>query len=194
MSDDTQKTDAIYLWDCLHDGALEKVHSDTMARTLTLVVDNLYHWEFHNLPSDTRFQIVGENVRTAEVLIFEPWPGETIPTHDLPWKEAEEERRLNRDKGRHVSTNWTDFVAGLEAEDYLVMDAELESTPTHPVLHLGLMGQTNSNWRDINIRAERFRFFVGTREMSPQEFQEFGSEYWADWASNSKTQSTEAAT
>src|ERR1700743_319333 len=99
MPDEGHKTEKLSLWECLHDGSIEKVRSDLLARTLTIVVDMPFHWEFHKLPADTRFEIVGESVRVAEVFGFEPWLGAGKPIQDTPWEEAEEQRRSDYDKG-----------------------------------------------------------------------------------------------
>jgi hypothetical protein len=189
MPDESHKTEKLSLWENLHDGSIEVMRSDLMARTLTVVVDIPFHWEFHKLPADTRFEIVGENVRVAQAFDFEPWPGACNPSQDTPWEEAKERRRADYEKGRLVSTDWNDFTSQVETdEDYLIMSAELETFPAKVVLSLGVMSYPNSNWRDVRIQAECFRFFVGPRELSLQDFQEFGSRYWDDWASKSKAQ------
>jgi hypothetical protein len=191
MSDEVQKTEAIYLWDCLHDGTLEKLRSDLMARTLTIVVDSPYHWEFHKLPSDTRFHIVGENVRVTETFDFEPWLGATEPTRDLPWKEAQEHRRQDYEKGRFISSDWNDFVAALETDENLeIMEAELITSQPLAVLKLGVCSYPNSNYYTVKVHAERFRFQVGDCELSLEDFQNFGAKYWQAFAARSKTQDT----
>ena len=183
------KTENLSLWECLHDGSIEKVRSDLLVRTLTIVVDTPFHREFHKLPTDTRFEIVGENVRITEVFEFEPWLDASNPTQDTPWEEAEERRRSDYEKGRLISADWNDFTNQIETgEDYEIMSAELETFPPKSVLSLGVMSYPNSNWRNIKVQAECFRFFVGPRELSLQDFQEFGSKYWDDWASKSKPQ------
>src|SRR5271154_993118 len=99
MPDGVHKTEALSLGQSLHDGDIKQVRSDIMARTLTIVVDTPFHWEFHKLPADTRFEIVGENVRITEALNFEPWPGALVPMQGTPWEEAEERRRSDYEKG-----------------------------------------------------------------------------------------------
>ena len=191
MPDEVQKTEAIYLWDCLHDGTLEKLRSDLMARTLTIVVDSPYHWECHRLPPDTRFQIVGENVRIAETFDFEPWLGATEPPRDLPWKDAQEQRRQDSEKGRLISSDWNAFVAALETEeDHEILLAELTNSQPLAVLEVGVYSYPNSNYYTVKIHAERFRFQVGEREVSLEDFQEFGAKYWQAFAARSKTQDT----
>jgi hypothetical protein len=130
MTEFLQRTKPPSLWECLHDGSVVSFESDFVARTLTIVIDSAYHWEFHKLPANTRFRISGENVRIAEVFDFEPW--------------------------------------------------------------LGAMSYPNSNYRTVRVHAEQFHFRVGERELSLEEFQEFGTVYWNNFAQKSKVQSVEA--
>jgi hypothetical protein len=159
-----------------------------MARTLSIVVDCAYHWEFHNLPADTRFRIVGKNARIAEVFDFEPWPGATEPTREAPWEASQERQRKNYEKGRLISTDWNSFAADVETdEDYEIMSAELGAGNPLAVLELGIMSYPNSNYRTVKIHAECFHFYLAERELSIDDFQKFGAEYWNDFAQRSKT-------
>lgn len=187
-----ENSEPLSLWECLHDGSIESLKSDPMARRLTIVVDSSFHWDFHKLPAETRFRIVGENVRIAEVFKFEPWPGATEPADGTPWKESQEQRQRNYEKGRLVSADWNDFIAHVETdEDYEIMNAKLSVDKSLCLLNLGIMSYPNSNYRDVKVHAEHFRFNVGEREVSLQEFQQFGSRYWDNFAQKSKAQSTQ---
>ncbi len=189
MPDGVYKTEELSLWECLHDGDIKQVRSDLMARTLTIVVDTPFHWGFHKLPADTRFEIVGENVSIAEAFDFEPWPGAWVPVQGTPWEEAEERRRSDYVKGRLISADWKYFISQIETgEDYQIINAEVDASPARALLNLGILSSRNSEWREVKIHANHFRFFIGSRELSLQDFQEFGSKYWTDWASKSKTQ------
>ena len=189
MPDEGHKTEKLSLWECLHDGSLEKIRSDLLARTIAIVVDIPFHREFHKLPADMRFEIVGKNVGVTEVFDFEPWQGASSPVQGMSWEETEEQRRSDYEKGRLISADWNDFISQVETdEDYEIMTAELETFPAKSILSFGVMSYPNSNWRNIKIQAECFRFFVGSRELSLQGFQAFGSKYWDDWASKSKPQ------
>lgn len=191
MSDQAQKTEAIYLWECLHDGTIEGLHSDLMTRTLTLIVNSPYHWEFHKLPSETRFQIVGENVRITETLGFEPWPGATEPSREVGWHEAQEQRRQEGEKGRLISTDWKTFVAGFQTdEDHEILEAALKNDQPLSVLELGIYSYPNCNWYTVKIHAERFRFYVANRELSLDSFREFGGGYWKAFAERSEIRSS----
>ncbi len=190
MTNTLQNTEPTSLWECLHDGSLVSFESDLMARTLTIAVDSSYHWEFHNLPSDTRFRIIGEHVRIAEAFDFESWLGAIEPARETPWEEAQAKRLSDYEKGRLISTDWNAFVADIGTdEDYEVMNAELTNGQPLVVLELGVMSYPNSNYRTVKIHAERFRFHVGERELSLNEFQEFGAAYWNNFAQKSKAQS-----
>src|SRR5580704_10380383 len=166
-----ENSEPVSLWECLHDGSMESLKSDPMARMLTIVVDSSFHWDFHKLPAETRFRIVGENVRIAEVFEFEPWPGATEPAHGTPWNESQEQRQRDYEKGRLISADWKSFIAHVETdEDYEIMNAALSVDKSPRVLNLGIMSYPNSNYRDVKIHAERFHFQIGEREVSLQEF------------------------
>jgi hypothetical protein len=193
MADEVYKAEKISLGQCLHDGSIETLTSDLMARTLTIIVDTPFHWAFHKLPADTRFQIIGENVKVAEVLDFEPWLGALVPVQGTSYREANEQRRADYEKGRYISSDWNAFTKQIETEeDFQIMTAELEILPSHGILNLGIMSYPNSDYRDAKIQAESFRFFVGDRELSLQDFNNFGSEYWDDWSKQSKAQTASA--
>jgi hypothetical protein len=140
MPDGVYKTEELSLWECLHDGEIKQVRSDLMARTLTVVVNSSFHWGFHNLPEETRFELVGENVRVAEVFSFEAWEGARNPPQDAPWEEAEKQRKEDSEKGRLISIDWKRFTSQIETdEDCLILSASLETSSAKNVLSLGVM-------------------------------------------------------
>jgi hypothetical protein len=164
----------ISLWTCLHDGMLEDLSSDLFARTITLTVDSYLHREFHKLPSQTRIKIVGEGVQSKTAFAFEPWPSSDPPI------------REDSQRCRYICPDWSLYASELETgEQRIVLEAGLRSGETETELTLGIDGQ--SNWREIEIRAENFRFFVGDKELSLKELQEFGDAYWNHFARNSET-------
>jgi hypothetical protein len=194
MPNEVRKPEGSSLWECLHDGSILSFEFDAMARTLTIVVDSAYHWEFHKLGPDTRFRIIGENVRVAEVFDFEPWLGAIEPAREKPWEEAQAQRQSNYENGRLVSTDWNAFVADVKTdEEYEVMNAELTNDRPLTILELGIMSYPNSNYRTVKVHAEHFQFRVGERELSLDDFQKFGSAYWNNFAQKSKAQSVESA-
>src|SRR5450432_1932900 len=58
MSTVSISDEEVSLWDCLHDGRLESLVSDTLARSVNIAVDVPYLWSFHSLPSSTRFHLI----------------------------------------------------------------------------------------------------------------------------------------
>jgi len=192
MTEFLQRTEPLSLWECLHDSSIVSFESDLLGRTLTIVLDSAYHWEFHKLPANTSFRIIGENVRIAETFYFEAWLGAIEPSRETPWKEAQAQRQSDYEKGRLVSTDWNAFIADVMTdEDYEVMNAELSNGQRLAVLELGIMSYPNSNYRTVRVHAEQFHFRVGERELSLEEFREFGAAYWNNFAQKSKARSIE---
>ena len=112
----TESNNPVDLGACLHDGILEALRSDLMGRTLSFVINSPFHWEFHNLPADTRFELIAEGVRTIGAYAFEPWPGAVEPTREMPWKEAQAQRRSDALKGRLISSDWNYFASQIGTE------------------------------------------------------------------------------
>jgi hypothetical protein len=192
MSETLQITRESSLWECLHDGIVESISSDSMARTLSITVDSPFHREFHELPTDTRLRVIGQNVRIAEAFDLEPWVGAIEPAPDLPWREAQEVRLKNYEKGLLISTDWKGFAGEVATkEEHQILEAKLTTGKSLAVLELGVMSYPNSNYRTVMIHAASFRFQVGEREISIEEFQEFGAAYWDDWSEKSKAQSAQ---
>lgn len=185
VSEQLDESKEISLWECLHDGSLDEVSSDLMARSLTLVVDVPYHWEFYQLPSDTRFRIVLEGTRTVEALRFEPWPGQRDIPRTTPWEEAEKQRQFDYSMGRLESTDWSEFVSQVQAEEgYEILHAALKiESQSALLLRLEVLSYPNSTFRELCLQAERLRVFVGPeRELSLEEFLKFGNAYWEEFS------------
>jgi hypothetical protein len=181
MLDQVDKSVEISLWRCLHDGGLENLSSDLMARTLTLVVDVPFHWEFHQLPSDTRFRVILEGIRLVEALRFEPWPGRRDSPPSTPWKETEKQRQLDYAMGRLESTDWSEFVSQVQAgEGYEILHAALDTqSQSALLLKLEVLSYPNSTFRELRLHAEKLRVFIGPeRELNLEEFLKFGNAYW----------------
>jgi len=93
-------------------------------------------------------------------------------------------------KGRLSSLDWSAFVSQVNIpEAYQVMSAELTNNQQFTVLELGVMG--DPNYYTVRIHAERFRFYVGERELLLKDFQDFGDMYWEHFAQKSKATSAE---
>ena len=58
------------LWVSLHDGILESLTSDRLARSVVLVIDVPYIWEFHAKPDTTRFHVLLEGVRKEGGFVY----------------------------------------------------------------------------------------------------------------------------
>jgi hypothetical protein len=105
----------------------------------------------------------------------------------MPWDEAQEVRGRHSELGRRVSSDWANFASQIGTEEeYIVMSAEFAIDGASSVLRLGAMSYPNSNYRDIEVRAESFHFFVGSHEMPVEEFVRFGDAYWDDWSKQAK--------
>lgn len=188
-----EEQNSVDLWTSLHDGVLEAVRSDLSSRTISFVIASPFHWEFHHLQADTRFEVIANGARFVTAFKFTPWPEATEPPREAPWEEAQEQRRLDALKGRLISVNWEDFVKQIGTdEEYIIMSAELFNEEHYSRLRLGALGYPSSEFRDLEIRAEAFSFLVGGKELTLKEFVQFGDAYWNDWASRNKTDSKES--
>jgi hypothetical protein len=172
MNNHIEKPDEVSLWRCLHDGGIESIASDLAARTLTIVVDSPFHWDFHKLPPDTRFRLVLEGVRLVEALAFEPSPGQR-----------------DYEMGRLESIDWKEFVTQVRTgADYEILQAAFRKDPESAcLLKLEVLSNPESNFRELRMRAERLRLFIGQeRELGIEAFLEFGDAYWEAFAAKAK--------
>ncbi len=159
-----------------------------MTRTLSFFIDSPFHWAFNNLPETTRFELRFEDVCAVAAFVFETWPGGIEPPRETPRDEAQLQRAADPVKGRMVSANWNDFVAQVAIdEEHIILTAELLQGVPDSTLKLGINSYPSSDYRDIEINAERLRFFVGERELTVTEFTLFGDAYWNDWSEKTKT-------
>jgi hypothetical protein len=164
------------LWDTLHDGDLLIVESDLLARTLTLRFDVDYVRDFHHLPEQTRFVIRVSGVQSVRALRSVPWPGE-CPIHEgMPYAEQETLIAEYHRKWREESQSWTDFER-LAKDELEVSDAMLGRGSDAVALQLGLLVKGGSDM-EVYIRGEGITFYVGEREVTPQEFVALGEAYW----------------
>jgi hypothetical protein len=181
-------SNSIGLGNCLHDGIVESLRSDLMARTFSIIVDSPFHWAFHNLPASTRFELRFEGVITLAAFSFEPWPGAVEPSPETPWNEAQSQRFADSAKGRMVSTSWNDFAVQIgRNEEHVILTAELVQGASDSLLKLGINSYPSSDYRDIEINAEQLRTFIGEREYTLTEFTHFGDAYWNDRSARTET-------
>ncbi len=169
----------------LHDGILESLTSDQLARSVTLVVDVPFIWTFHDLSENTRFHIELKGVRRIEALQFAPWPGDFTMPAGLSWEEQEKLRRGIYDQGRMQSTDWESFTASFEHVDYYyVMSASIRPTGDASVLFtLNLISESSHEYPQIEVTADDVHFWLhpSQRELSLEEFRAMGGSYWDDF-------------
>jgi hypothetical protein len=170
------------LWDTLHDGDLMAIESDLLARTVTLRFDVAYVRDFHHLPEDTRFNIVVQGVQSVRSVRSVPWPGGCSLPPGMPNAERETVIHEYHRKWREESQSWEDFER-LTADPFglEVSNATLGRGPDVVALQLGLLVAKNS-YVEAYIRGEDITFFVGEKQVTPEEFVEFGEAYWNAFA------------
>jgi hypothetical protein len=176
MSENAASANEISLWECLHDGVLEGIASDLLARTLTFVIDVPFHWEFNGLPPSTRFHINLADVLTASALTFVPWPGRHTDLTAAQYELGVEESS----KGRLQSVEWNDAFSKLERTgEYRVSGASFTQTRSAASL-LRLEGSvdTAGDYYELRIEARQVQFSVGQSHLSPEDFAKFGERYW----------------
>jgi hypothetical protein len=188
MSEDSVTVAKISLWDCLHDGTLEGIASDLLARTVTFVIDVPFHWEFNDLPQSTRFRISLAEVLATSALTFVPWTGRHTNLTAVQYELAVEESS----KGRLQSVNWDDAFTKLgQAGEYLISDASLTQTQSaQSVLNLKGSVETAGDYYELRIEAKQVQFFIGEDELSPKDFVKFGERYWQAFSEKSSGHTT----
>jgi hypothetical protein len=189
MSDTAQNTESIQLWDCLHDGTLESLRSDLVARTVTFVIDVPFHWEFNNLPPDTRFQISLTEVLAASPLTFVPWPTRQTYITAADYELSVEESR----KGRLQSVDWDEAFRKLEpARQFDVSGASFtETSPAFSTLCLQGSIDATGDYYELRIEAKHSQFFIGDNEVPLKDFVEFGERYWHAFATRTRPEDTQ---
>jgi hypothetical protein len=178
------------LWECLHDGALDSLTLNALARTATVIVDVPYLWSFHSLSPDTRFRLVLTGVSSVAAMDFHAWPGEHLIPAGIPWKESEELRRQYFAKGSYHSLDWQSVAPHLERPgEFEITNARVTDLGNEGVnLNLDLMGDETGLYPQIVIKAEALEFFLSDdNELSQADFLELGHSYWEDWAKGSST-------
>jgi hypothetical protein len=174
------------LWETLHDGVLLTVESDLLARTVTLRFEVDYVRKFHHLPEQTRFVITVSGVQSVRALRSVPWPGGCSIPQGL--SRSEEERLMDEYQGkwRQESQSWTDFER-LTDKGLEVSNSTLGRGSDAVALYLGLLDVDNSDSSpDAYIRGEGITFYVGERQVTPEEFVALGEAYWVAWEKRHK--------
>jgi hypothetical protein len=195
MQIDRENNDPVGLWECLHDGSLESLTHDRLARTITLVVEVPYLWNFHKMPPESRFHIVLHDVFTVESLAFQPWPGETVIPGGLSWNEQQAIRTEMHAKGFLSSSDWDAFCARIEtASEYEFSHAYMSTLATGQIMFVAELADYGANdYTTMRITAGRINFLIDSnKEITLPEFLSLGKAYWDDFAARAPKQ--EAAT
>jgi len=154
-------------------------------RTATLVVDVPYIWNFHKLPSESRFHIVLHDVVSVEAMKFYPWPGETIMPDGLTWNEQQSIRTETYAKGYLSSSEWASFDEKLKSGgDYEFSNAYLSTMNAAKTKFIGEIGDSSTNdYVTVRITADRMSFLIDPNQpMTLDEFLALGKAYWDDFA------------
>ena len=168
------------LWSSLHDGDLNAVESDLLARTLTLRFDVGYVRDFHSLPEETMFVVTVSGVQSVRSFNSAPWPGGCSIPPETPYEQQQAIVAEYQSKWREESMSWADFERltnnGLE-----VSSAALCRGLNGVALRLGLLVEGDS-YVEAYIRGEEITFSIGARHLTPEEFVEMGEAYWEAFA------------
>jgi hypothetical protein len=172
------------LWDTLHDGDLLAIESDLLACTVTLRFDVRYVRDFHHLPEPTRFVVVVNGVRSVRSFRTVSWPdGYTIPQGMSRAQQDAVIAEYQR-KCREESQSWADMER-LISDGWEVSNATLGRGSDVVALQLGLLVGGDS-FVDAFIRGEGITFYIGERQVTPEEFVALGEAYWEAFASRRK--------
>lgn len=173
------------LWSTLHDGDLIAIESDLLARTLTLRFDVGYIKEFHMLPEDTRFVVIIGGVQSVRSFSGVPWPGGcSIPT-GTPYEQQQSIVAEYQSKWREESLSWVDFER-LVNDGLEVSSAVLGLSSDAVALRLGLLVAGEPYYVEAFVRGSGITFFIGERQIRPEEFVELGEAYWEAFANKRK--------
>lgn len=185
MSSFSSSDEVVGLWNCLHDGSLKSLSSDSLDRSIELLIDVPYLWSFHSLPAHTRFRLRLQAVSAVEALRFVAWPCDPVIPEGSSWEDSEAIRKSFYAKGRLESEEWQ-AVAGrlVKTEEYEISHATIATRePNIAILTLQLLNDDLSDYPEIRITAERIHFFLGPdQELSLPEFLDFGESYWRAFA------------
>ena len=180
-----QNIPTISLWDALHDGDLLAIESDLLACTVTLRFDVPYVRDFHHLPEQTQFVIVVSGVRSVRSFVSVPWPGGYTIRQGMPRAQQEAAIAEYQRKCREESQSWADFER-LISDGLEVSNAMLGRGSDVVALRLGLLVGGDS-YVDAYIRGEGITFYIGEKQVTPEEFVALGEAYWEAFASRRKT-------
>jgi hypothetical protein len=172
------------LWDTLHDGDLLAIESDLLACTVTLRFDVRYVRDFHHLPEPTQFVIVVNGVRSVRSFRTVSWPGGYTIPQGMSRAQQEAAIAEYQRKCREESQSWADLER-LISDGLEVSNATLGRGSDVVALQLGLLVGGDS-YVDAYIRGEGITFYIGEKQVTPEEFVALGEAYWEAFASRRK--------
>lgn len=168
------------LWDSLHDGDLLEIHSDLLARRVTLRFDVGHIRDFHKLPEDTRLIAVITGVQSVRAVRNVPWPGQfSVPEGST----REQESMLIAEyqaKWREESLSWEKFEQ-LTSDGLEVSNAILARGSASVALRLGVMA-ADRWYLEAFLRGDGITFYAGEHQLTPEEFVAMGEAYWEAFA------------
>jgi hypothetical protein len=183
-----QTADTLYLWDTLHDGYLLSIESDLLLRTVTFQFEVNYVREFHQLAEDTQFVITVLDVQSVRSLRYAPWPGGCRALADLSYEESTRLKAEYHDKWREESWSWGEFER--EAGDQPYVSNAVLARGAGSIALLLEFGSEGGRCSKAYVRGRTIKFFIGEKEVTPEEFVAAGEAYWSDWSDSSKRASS----
>jgi hypothetical protein len=171
------------LWRSVHDGNLQSIKSDLLARTLTVRFEVPYLRSFHSLPDDLGFAFVLQGVQSVRALRMTVWPGEFSLPSALNWEEHQERMAEYRKLWRQESESWNTFESAANSdEDAELTDGDIVSADGVVTLRLGVQ-MTSGEWYEVFMRSETLTTTrTDQQEFALMELLSFGHLYWEAFA------------
>jgi hypothetical protein len=178
------RTEAISLWESVHDGELQSITSNLLTRTLEIRFTVPYLLSFHSLPDELKFTFLLEGVRSVRALRFSVWPGEFSLPHGLGWSEQQNLINEYRSKWREESQSWATFESAVEADgDAQFTLGEMATGDDGVALRFGVQ-MSEGEWYNVFFRAERLTLQRSDQQpISLDDLLRWGHEYWEAFAS-----------
>jgi hypothetical protein len=184
-------TQAVSLWDCLHDAQIVSVRSNLLERAMSLVCEIEHLREYHKLDEGFQFILRLGGVQSARVLRYAIWPGGCSIPDGLS---VEEQRKIVAEyqaKWREESASWNEFEACITKVDeqvFDISDAALATSPSGSVA-LKLCGHLNyATYHEVYLRCETLKISGSDgRELKLEDFQLLGEKYWEAYSNRAES-------